>query len=87
MKGSPHSHRHGKTQQRREHHTAHKLKKTSKDVVKGFHDRFLNNSELRASQLEKVWVQLDEFGRKILTSFDASRILSIQKEELVDLSQ
>ena len=52
-KGRFHGHRYGKTPQQREDHVAHNLKKRCiKRRFKGIHDRFLNDPDFRASQLE-----------------------------------
>ena len=92
-KGRPHGHRYGKTQEQREYHIAHNLKKRcTKRRFQGTHDRFLNDPDFRASQLkhnqtEEVCIQIGRAcGKRVLPSYDASRILSIQKE-LVDFSQ
>ena len=52
-KGRPHGHRYGKTPEKKEYHLAHNLKERCiKKNFKGIHDRFLRDSEFRASMLE-----------------------------------
>ena len=52
-KGLPHGHRYGKTPHQKKHHQAQNLKKRCiKKGYQGIHDRFLIESEFRASQLE-----------------------------------
>ena len=69
-KGRPHDHRHGKTTEQREHHIAHNLRKRCiKRRFQGIHDRFLNDSDFRASQLEhdrteEVCIKIDELAQK-----------------------
>ena len=92
-KGRPHGHRYGKTEEQRYFHIALKLRKRCiKRRFQGIHDRFLKHPEFRESQLEhdrdeEVCIKMDELAQKrFLPSYDASRILSIQKE-LVNFSQ
>ena len=69
-KRRPHGHRYGKTPQQREYHVAHNLKKRCiKRRFKGIHDRFLNDPDVRAPQLEhdrteEVCVKVDELAEK-----------------------
>ena len=69
-KGRPHGHRYGKTTEQRDYHVAHNLRKRCiKRRLKGIHDRFLNDPEFRASQLEhnrteEVCIQMDELAQK-----------------------
>ena len=69
-KGRPHGHRYGKTPQQKEYHQAHNLKKRCiKKGYKGTHDRFLIDSEFRASQLEhdrdeEVCIKMDDLADK-----------------------
>ena len=69
-KGRPHGHRCGKTPQQKEYHKAHNLKKRCiKRGYQGIHDRFLIDSEFRASQLEhdrdqEVCIKMDELADK-----------------------
>ena len=69
-KGRPHGHRHGKTTEQRYHFIAHNLRKRCiKRRFKGIHDRFVNDPEFRASQLEhdrteEVCIQMDELEQK-----------------------
>ena len=69
-KGRPHGHRYGKTPQQNEYHQAHNLnKRCIKKGYQGIHDRFLFDSEFRASQLEhdrteEVCIQMDELAQK-----------------------
>ena len=69
-KGRPLGHRYGKTQQQREYDVAHNLKKRCiKRLFKGIHDRFLNDPDFRASQLEhdrteEVCIKMDELAEK-----------------------
>ena len=52
-KGRPHGHRHGKTNERRDYHITHDLRKRCiKRNLKGIHDRFLKDPIFRESQLE-----------------------------------
>ena len=66
----PHGRRYGKTPQQKEYHQAHYLKKRCiKKGYQGIHDRFLIDSEFRASQLEhdrdeEVCIKLDELADK-----------------------
>ena len=70
-KGRPHGHRYGKTPQQKEYHQAHFLKKRCiKKGYQGIHDRFLIDSEFRASQLEhdrdeEVCIKMGELSDKI----------------------
>ena len=69
-KGLPHGHRCGKTTEQRDYHVAHNLRmRCIKRRFKGIHDRFLNDPEFRASQLEhdrteEVCIQMDELAQK-----------------------
>ena len=69
-KGRPHGHRCGKTTEQRDYHVAHNLRKRCiKRHFKGIHDRFLDDPEFRASQLEldrteEVCIQMDELAQK-----------------------
>ena len=69
-KGRLHGHRYGKTPEKKEYHQAHNLKKRCiKNGYQGIHDRFLIDSEFRASQLEhdrdeEVCTQMDELADK-----------------------
>ena len=92
-KGRLHGHRYGKTPQQKECHQAHNLKKRCiKKGYQGIHDRFLIDSEFRASQLEhdrdeEVCIKMRRSCRtRFHLSNVRSRIFSIQTE-LVDLSQ
>ena len=52
-KGRPHGHRNGKTQEKKEYHLAHDLKKRCiKRKIKGIHDRFLRDPDFRKSMPE-----------------------------------
>ena len=54
-KGRPHGHRYGKTPQHRDYHVAHNLKKRCiKKGYQGIHDRFLFDSEFRASSSNMI---------------------------------
>ena len=49
-KGRPHGHRHGKTKEQRDYHVALNLRKRCiKRLFTGIHDRFLKDTEFRAS--------------------------------------
>ena len=69
-KGRPHGHRYGKTKEQRDHHIAHNLRKRCIERnFEGIHDRFLNDPEFRASQLEhdrteEVCIKMDELAEK-----------------------
>ena len=69
-KGRPHGHRYGKTPQQKKDHQAHNLKKRCiKKGYQGIHDRFLIDSEFRASQLEhgrdeEVCAKMDKLADK-----------------------
>ena len=69
-KGRPHGHRYGKTPQQKEYHQAHILKKRCiKKGYQGIHDRFVNDPDFRASQLEhdrdeEVCTKMDELAQK-----------------------
>ena len=97
-KGRPHGHRYGKTTEQRDYHIAHNLRKRCiKRRFQGVHDRFLNDPEFRASQLEhdrseEVCFQMDELAQKKISpiilrkqnTFDTERIggsLSITPED------
>ena len=60
----------GKTKEQKEYHQAHNLKKRCiKRPFKGIHDRFLNDPEFRASQLEhdrdeEACIKMDELADK-----------------------
>ena len=66
----PHGHRYVKTPQQKEYHQANNLKnKCIKRGYQGIHDRFLIDSEFRASQLEhdrdeEVCIKMDELAEK-----------------------
>ena len=65
-KGRPHGHRYGKTPQQKEYHQANNCIKRG---FQGIHDRFLIDSEFRASQLEhdrdeEVCIKMDELAEK-----------------------
>ena len=65
-KGRLHGHRYGKTKEQKEYHQAHNFKKR---CFKGIHDRFLNDPEFRASQLEhdrdeEACIIMDELADK-----------------------
>ena len=97
-KGRPHGHRYGKTPQKKEHHQAHNLKKKCiMKHFKGIHDRFLEDPEFRASQLEhdrdeEVFIKMDDLAikdfshyRRNQNIFDTNRIgasLSISLQTL-----
>ena len=69
-KGRPHGHRYGKTTEQRDYHIAHNLRKRCiKRRFQGIHDRFFNDPEFRASQLEhdrneEVCIQMDELAQE-----------------------
>ena len=69
-KGRPHGHRYGKTEEQRDYHFAHNIRKRCiMRHSKGIHDRFLNDPEFPASQLEhdrteEVCIQMDELAQK-----------------------
>ena len=69
-RGRPHGHRYGKTQEQRDYHIDHNLRKRCiKRRFKGIHDRFLKDPEFRESQLEhdrteEVCIQMDELALK-----------------------
>ena len=69
-KGRPHGHRYGKTTEQREYDVAHNLRKRCiKRHFQGIHHRFVNDPELRASQLEhdryeEVCIKMDELAQK-----------------------
>ena len=69
-KGRPHGHRYGKTTEQREYHVAHNLRKRCiKRNIQRIHDRFLNDPDFRASQLEhdrdeEVCTKMDELAQK-----------------------
>ena len=74
-KGRPHGHIYGKTPEKKEDHQAHNLKKICiKKGYQGIHDRFLVDSEFRASQLEldrneEVCIKMDELADKDFTHY------------------
>ena len=74
-KGRLHGHRYGKTPQQKEYHQAHNLKRRCiKRGYQGIHDRFLIDSEFRASQLEHdrdqdVCIKMDELADKNFTHY------------------
>ena len=69
-KGRPHGHRYGKTEEQRDYHVAHILRKRCINRrFEGIHDRFLKGHVFRESQLEidrteKVCIQMDEIAQK-----------------------
>ena len=69
-KGRPHGHRYGKATEQRDYHVAQILRKRCiKRRFEGIRDRFLNDREFRASQLEhdrteEVCIQMDELAQK-----------------------
>ena len=92
-KGRPHGHRYGRTLLQKEHHQAHNLKKRCiKRRFKGIHDRFLNDPDFRAAQLEhdrdeEVCIKMDELADKVFTHrMTQAEYFSIQTE-LVDFTQ
>ena len=72
-KGRLHGHQYGKTTEQRDYHVAHNLRKRCiKRRFQGIHDRFLNDPEFRASQLEhdrneEVCIQMDKDAQKDFT--------------------
>ena len=72
-KGRPHGHRFGKTKEQKDHHIAHNLRKRCvKRNFEGIHDRFLNDPDFRASQLEidrteEICIQMDKDAQKDFT--------------------
>ena len=80
-KGRPHGNRHGKTQEQRDYHVAHNLRKRCiKRHFEGIHDRFLKDEIFRASQLDHD--RTEEVSRKKISpiiwrkqnTFDTRRI-------------
>ena len=71
--GRPHGNRHGKTEEQRQHHIAHNLRKRCiKRGFEGIHDRFQNDSTFRESLLsidrtEEVCIQMDKDAQKDFT--------------------
>ena len=69
-KGRHHGHRYWKTSEQREYHVVHSLRKRCiKRPFQGIHDRFLNDPDFRASQLEhdrheEVCIKMDELAQK-----------------------
>ena len=69
----PHGNRHGKTEEQRDFHIAHNLRKRCiKRNFEGIHDRFLKDPVLRESQLEhdrteEVCIQMDKDAQKDFT--------------------
>ena len=69
-KWRPHGHRYGKATEQRDYHVAQILRKRCiKRRFEGIRDRFLNDREFRASQLEhdrteEVCIQMDELAQK-----------------------
>ena len=90
-KRRPHGHRYGKTEEQRQHHIAHNLRKRCiKKGFEGIHDRFQNHQTFRESQIsidrtEEVCIQIDKDARFHLSN-ERRWVLSIQKE-VVGLSQ
>ena len=89
----PHGYRFGKTEEQKDYHIPHSLRKRCiKKKFELIHDRFLEDPVFRESQLEidrteEVCIQMDtKRAENFHLSNDARRELSIQKE-LVDLSQ
>ena len=74
-KGRPHGHRQGKTPRQKEYHQAHNLKKRYiKKGCQGIHDRFLIDSEFRASQVEhdrdeQIRIKMDELADKDISHY------------------
>ena len=72
-KGRPHGHRFGKTQEQKDRHIAHNLRKRCmKRGFKGIHDCFLKDDVLRESQFEidrteEVCIQTDKDAQKDFT--------------------
>ena len=80
-KERPHGNRHGKTEEQKDHHIAHNLRKRCiKRGFEGIHDRFQNDptfreSPLRIDRTEEVCIQMDKDAQKDFTyrmSQDAS---------------
>ena len=71
--GRPHGHRFGKTQEQKDHHIAHTLRKRCiKRGFEGRHGRFLKDEIFRESQLEigqteEVCIQMDKDAQKDFT--------------------
>ena len=93
-KGRPHGHRYGKTQQKKEYHQAHNLKKRCiKKHFQGIHDRFLNDPEFRASQLEhdrneEVCFQMYELAQKdFIHHMTRAEYFRYKKNGWISLSQ
>ena len=67
----PHGHRYGKTQEQRDYHVAHNLRKRCiKRQFQGIHHRFVKDHDFRASHLEhdrteEVCIQMDKDRREI----------------------
>ena len=72
-KGRPLGHRYGKTTEQRDYHIAHNLRKRCNQVrFQGIHNRFVNDTEFRAAQLEhdrteEVCIQMKELAQKDFT--------------------
>ena len=72
-KGRPHGHRYGKTEEQRQHHIAHNLRKRCiKRGFEGIHDRLQKDSIFRESQIsidrtEEVCIQMDKDAQKDFT--------------------
>ena len=72
-KGRPHGRRYGKTEEQRDHHIAHNLRKRCiKRNFEGFTHRFLKDPIFRGSQLEhdrieEVCIQMDKDSQKGFT--------------------
>ena len=72
-KGRRHGHRYGKTEEQRQHHIAHYLRKRCiKREFERIHDRFLQDPVFRESQIsidqtEEVCIQMDKDAQKVFT--------------------
>ena len=62
--GHRYGHRYGKTTEQRDYHIAHNLRKRCNQVrFQGIHNRFVNDTEFRAAQLEHDRMTQEEYFR------------------------